>query len=103
MARISRPHVENWNQRKLESTSQARQLAVRLSLRSHALPYSNWPTTEDGEPWLTAKQPFSTCCRRAVGEDANGSAGREAGRGERHVVGENARENVPLFFARHDK
>ena len=58
---------------------------------------------EEGETWLAAKQPVSTRCCRAVGEDVDGSARREAGGGERQVIGENTRENIPLFRARHDK
>ncbi len=42
-------------------------------------------------------------CRRAVGEDADGSARRKAGGGQRHVIGENARENGPFVRAGHDK
>jgi hypothetical protein len=55
---------------------------------------------EEDETWLAAQQPVSTRCCRAVGKDVDGSARRETGRGQRHVVGENARENVPLFRAR---
>jgi hypothetical protein len=94
---ITREHAETSETTRHGDLS-ARRFEVALigktSLKSKA--------REDGELRLRAMRR-SPCYRRLVGEGVDGSARREAGGGERHVVGENARENVLVFCARHNK
>jgi len=80
-----------------------RSAAIARALKRRCLRASHRFAAAVSRSSLRSPAPPSIRQCRAVSEDVDCSARREAGSGKRQVICKNARENIPFFRAGHDK